>query len=537
MRAFLSDLWSQRGFRYTFVIGLSIAAFVTCFYWVLNWSGEKRWQRVKAKLEAEGESFDFYSLYPAPIADEQNFCAIEALNGIRTPEGTSPEAVAAQKKREEIKKQTAFLMIQSAFSIAGYSTHLADWVLPVDTFIGETFDAEERLEKIYNAGAFHVTTEIKSWSNVQQAVEKQAPLLGQMAAVVDQRVHADFLPRQTREGLPKDLYRIPTVHLNSVQPLSNLLCFHGTAAIQAHEGQMALRDIQSLLRLAEGTDSTLTFIGNVMGAAIRSRAIQLTWALTESQFLQESQLGKLQNEWERCNVLTALMRAVRSEMIMQVDSITVTEDNPNERWFIFAPTSGPPIASPKFAGLYNMIPRGLATHSKSALLEFEYRYILNPRKLNGLQGCIENVKTMEAVLNAQTGWQHFDMIVTRSCAYTYNTLTSMAAYGENQRRQAVLACALERHILRHGSYPETLDSLDSEIRGSSVLFDVNENVMHYLLVPGGRFRLWSSGPDGKDDGGKFRNELITSAYKSKSPYQRNYIGDWVWRYDPAVKVP
>jgi hypothetical protein len=109
VRAFLSDLWSHRGFRYTFIVGLSVAASVTCFYWVLNWTGEKRWQRMKAKLEAEGETFDIYSLYPAPIPDEQNFCAIEPLKGIRTPEGTSTEAVAAQKKRDTISRQVDFL--------------------------------------------------------------------------------------------------------------------------------------------------------------------------------------------------------------------------------------------------------------------------------------------------------------------------------------------------------------------------------------------------------------------------------------------
>lgn len=537
MRAFLSDLWSHRGFRFTLIAGLSIAAFVTCFYWALNWSGEKRWQRVKAKLEAEGESFDFYSLYPAPIPDEHNFCAIEPLNGIRTPEGTSPEAVAAQKKRDEIKRCVSFLVVPSAYSLGGISTELADWGRLFDMFSGENFDSEKRLTQIYSVRGFDVGGESKSWENVRRAVDRQAPIIGQMAAVVEQRLHADFLPRQTREGLPKSLFKLPVPHLNSVQDLSDLIRFHGMAAIQAHEGQPALRDTQSLLRIAEGADFTTTLIGNVVGVAIRARAMQLTWKLTESRLLQEAELKKLQDEWERCDILSALIRAIRSEMLMQLNAISAIENNPYERWSVLTPTSGPPITSPRFVALYKMIPLGMVIHSKAAMLEFQYRNILSKLKTNGLRGCIENMKQMNALLSEQDGWPHFDMIVMRSFGDPYSSISCMAAYAENQRLQAILACALERHFLRHGSYPAMLQSLDVEFRAGNDLLDVNGEMMHYIVVPSGRFRLWSPGPDGKNDGGKFSNEITTRAYKPRSPHQHNYIGDWVWRYDPAVKVP
>jgi len=64
---------------------------------------------------------------------------------------------------------------------------------------------------------------------------------------------------------------------------------------------------------------------------------------------------------------------------------------------------------------------------------------------------------------------------------------------------------------------------------------VNGEKTHYTLVPGGRFRLWSPGPDGRDDGGKFGVEL--SGARQRSPHHESYLGDWVWRYDPEVKVP
>jgi hypothetical protein len=533
MRAFLFDLWSHRGFRYTFLTVAGIGSFWFILHLALNWSGEKRWQRIKTQLEAEGETFDFYALYPPPIPDDQNFCAIEPLNGIRTPEGTSPEAVAAQAKRDEIRNQLSYLMVPNSVGLGGQSTKLADWALPPNMFSGESFDSNMRLKEIIDAGALPI--EAKNWASVKTAAEKQARILGTLAAAVEERRHADFLPRQTREGLPDILVKLSVPHLNLAQDIVKLLRFHGFACIQAREGRPALSDTQSMLRLAQGADATLLLIGHLVGTNIRTQALQMTWGLIEARVLLESDLSKLQNEWIRCDIMASNLRAIRSEIVIGVDSLSAIEDSPNERWFVFTPTSGPPISSPRFASLNRMVPRGFVTHSKAATLEFQSRHLLHPLKMNGLRNRYKAMKIMEADLDSQIGWQHFDMIAARTLTESYGTISRMVTYSENQRLQAILACALERHFLRHGSYPATLEGLDPEFRGKNDLLDVNGEKMHYALVPGGRFRLWSPGPDGRDDGGKFGVEL--SSARQRSLHHESYLGDWVWRYDPAVKAP
>lgn len=530
MRAFLVDLWSHRGFRFTFLTIAVIAAFWLLLHLVLNWSGEKRWQRIKTQLEAEGETFDFYALYPPPIPDDQNFCAIEPLNGIRTPEGTSPEAVAAQKKREAIKDQLSFLIVPNSVGLGGQSTKFADWALPPNVFSGESFDSNRRLKEIVDAGALPI--EAKDWASVKTAAETQAPILGTLAAAVEERRYADFLPRQTREGLPDMLVKLSVPHLNSAQDMAKLLRFHGFACIQAREGRPALSDTQCMLRLAHGADATLPLRGHLVGTNIRTQALQMTWWLNEARALQESDLAKLQDEWKRCDILASNLRAIRSEMIIGVDSLSAIEDRPNERWFVITTTSGPPISSPRFASLNRMVPRGLVTHSKAATLEFQSHHLLSPLKMDGLRNRYKAMKIMEADLDTQTGWQHFDMIANRTLTETYGTISRMVAYSENLRLQAILACDLERHFLRHGSYPATLEALDPEFRGKNDLLDVNGEKMHYALVSGGRFRLWSPGPDGRDDGGKFGVELGGS----RQPSSPHYLGDWVWRYDPVEKA-
>lgn len=109
MIAFLLDLWRHRGLRMTFWIISTLLSTCLLTTWTLNWSGEKRWQRVKTSLEAKGETFDILKLLLPPVPDERNFASIELLRDIRLPEGESDVAKAAANRRETLQKACVYL--------------------------------------------------------------------------------------------------------------------------------------------------------------------------------------------------------------------------------------------------------------------------------------------------------------------------------------------------------------------------------------------------------------------------------------------
>ena len=82
MGDFLLRLWSYRILRYgTWVIVATVTLYVLlCAY--VNWSGARHWAQVKARIESEGETFDFKKLLPPAVDKATNFCAIDALDGI-----------------------------------------------------------------------------------------------------------------------------------------------------------------------------------------------------------------------------------------------------------------------------------------------------------------------------------------------------------------------------------------------------------------------------------------------------------------------
>jgi len=97
-------------------------------------------------------------------------------------------------------------------------------------------------------------------------------------------------------------------------------------------------------------------------------------------------------------------------------------------------------------------------------------------------------------------------------------------------RLAEIACALEAFHADHQSYPDDLERLVPEYL-PSVPGDIDGEPIRYALDPGnGRYRLWSVGEDGIDNGGV--EEVKPRHQRSKPRYWFGRTDDWVWQYPP-----
>jgi hypothetical protein len=92
------------------------------------------------------------------------------------------------------------------------------------------------------------------------------------------------------------------------------------------------------------------------------------------------------------------------------------------------------------------------------------------------------------------------------------SMLKLAARWGVERQLMLTVCALERHYLAHGRYPDTLDALPAEAR-----IDPLHGTPFCYRVTDGKFALYSSGPDGKDDGG---------IKKPKRAFTDQ--ADWIW---------
>ncbi|MEQ1748556.1 MAG: hypothetical protein ABL974_03995 [Prosthecobacter sp.] len=119
----------------------------------------------------------------------------------------------------------------------------------------------------------------------------------------------------------------------------------------------------------------------------------------------------------------------------------------------------------------------------------------------------EKVKQRSKEANA---WPNPRRILGAVAIPHVGNITHAAAETLFHRRCLIIACALEKHRLKHDAYPVTLDSAKDDLK----LFELSDPALPtqplgYRLEDGG-YLLWSMGPDAKDDGG----------LKGK---------DWLWR--------
>ena len=98
------------------------------------------------------------------------------------------------------------------------------------------------------------------------------------------------------------------------------------------------------------------------------------------------------------------------------------------------------------------------------------------------------------------------------------TTPGLLAFTQNALNQAIIACALERHCITTGSYPDTLDQLVPAYLDRVPADIIRGRPMIYERINTGRYVLRSVGPDEQDD------------RKSKSS------DDWLWWYGTNAPV-
>ncbi|MDZ4401458.1 hypothetical protein [Prosthecobacter sp.] len=80
-------------------------------------------------------------------------------------------------------------------------------------------------------------------------------------------------------------------------------------------------------------------------------------------------------------------------------------------------------------------------------------------------------------------------------------ITHAAAETLFHRRCLIIACALEKHRLRHGTIPATLDAVKDDLKLFNIVDPARPTQWPGYRLETNGYLLWSAGPDAKDDGG------------------------------------
>lgn len=512
-------------------IAFVLAALVTllALIWAEeNYRGKRAWEACQRELEAQGEKLEWATFAPPKVPDDQNFLKTPLLAAaLAAPTnvlalGEEPTPNATQERLSQQWQWAAGLT--PGDWRRGTVASLAQWQRELRSTNDSRFGASNAMQTRYGLSTNAPSTPAQpaindpGWLALRARhpgtlLEDLQFLLQQHQADLDELRAAARRPYAVLAGERFD----PAIALPNYALLKGLVApFRASACVQLEAGKpdAALADIDTIFALADAAGSEPVLIGGLVQIAITDLSLQPVWFGLAKHLWQEPQLAQLEARLARINIVADIQRGLRGE-----------------RAYSLAIMGGSKAATAAASGSPD-----LAMSKAMGALPAGFRYQSEVHIARAVQFLIDKFDPAgpSVKLSADMDLEVRSYFKRRTW---YNTLAYMllpalakapekAASEQAGVTLARVACALERHRLATGAYPEQLTELTPRFLDRLPVDPVNGEPLKYRREAPDRFMLYSVGFNLKDDGGQ-------PGLTSKGTFDARQ-GDWVWRSEPAT---
>ncbi len=278
----------------------------------------------------------------------------------------------------------------------------------------------------------------------------------------------------------------------------------------------ALNKIRSMAALANLCRNDLEFLNVIVRSANAKAGLDATWEALQVPGWSEPDLSKLQNSWASLDLLNGLERSLlaeRSRVLVVTDEI--------RNWKLLEMVDGFTMKEMASDGtliqpsLKERLPLYLACANYKARwinddeqrqLEYWTDMADAIRRLENGKPASETISLMDAVyMRAENNFKQMSslhrMIGPFFMSYKLSGSVRHIIELETQRRLTITDIAIMRYQLKHGAAPKELAALVPEFLASVPMDPLSGKALCYRLNADGTFVLYSTGEDGKDDGG------------------------------------
>lgn len=486
-----------------------LATLIALFYAEENWRGKHDWEKFKREWEARGEHFDFASVVPPAVPDEQNFAM--------APVVASCYAAWLDKNGNRVKPYNSNVVNRLEFDLddADIKNGYVSW------FKGTTSNLKVWQD---NYRALAAKTNLFAVPPQPQSAAADVLLaLSKYDATVEELRQASQLP-QCRFPLNYDTEcpaEILLPHLASLKKTSPLLKLRAIAELQNGQSQQALADVLLALRLTDTVRTEPFLISQLVRIAMSQIMLQPIYEGLAEHRWSDAQLLALDAELAKLDFLADYRFSIRGELGMQGGVIDYLIHN---RRAIFNwmgnDYNGPGIST----GVVSLIPTGWFYQYRLSCARVTVEFYVPLPDLNQQTVSPTAVRNADKVVRAETEKITPYNILEKVMLSGLGNILKKHAYGQASVNLARTAIALERCRLALGEFPESLDALAPQFI-SKVPHDViGGQPFKYGRTADGQFVLYSVGWNEKDDGG-----VVVYKKDSSTDVDRDQ-GDWVWRY-------
>jgi hypothetical protein len=514
---FIRWLFCWRNFKRSLFRMACLATLIALFYAEEDWRGWHAWHKFKREWEAKGEHFNFASVVPPPVPDDQNFALTPAIassyetyfdksgHEVRPRNTNIVDRLSMMTWRDNPWAESKIPRFDNPGWLASKKTDLKMWQ--------DYFRSKPPTNSI-ETNAFPIALQPQSPADdVLLALSKYDPAIEEVREA-SQLPYSRF-PLTYGSGEPGEIL-LP--HLAALKYCAQVLNLRALAELQNGQEEKALADVKLSLYLASSIRTEPFLISQLVRNGILQTTLQPVWEGLAEHKWADAQLAELDRELAKFNFVADYKLSMRSGMGFQSAIIEYLLRQP-EQLINFSTNQGLPFPARL---VWQLIPSGwfYQNQLKSARRMVEsYLPVADEN-----QGIISKTlarradAAFEADTKHGTPYNYFE----RELFPEFSAAAKKFAYAQNSADLARVAIALERYRIAHGEFPETLDALAPQFMEKIPHDIINGEPLHYRRTDDGQFVLYSIGWNEKDDGG------VVGLTKNGGVI--NEQGDWVWRY-------
>lgn len=477
--------------RFLIVLAKVLAALVlllilaaTLFLGWLKWSGDREWKRAEAELRAKGEKLTFAELVPPMPPEKENFFADPIWQELADLVPVTKKSDGVEYVELEPRVPTEKLLInQWKTPLSPAEQEEIKALIPKATSSKSNW--QERLPAIKSLNwELDQTTDPqkrKQIANLElQLMQPAEPFLAKITEL-SKRPSASY-PVRWQDGAGA-----PLPQLTAILSLGQLLKAKCIAELKLGETDAAFTDTHTLIRLSTVQSNEPVLISHLIRLSMTAISIDAIDKGLECHAWSNGALIEFQQDLTAIHLGNDLLFALRGERALF--NVSIASKSFGKSICMSAPVAFLYQQLFKYGqGYYNdLIQRCVETLQQSFPQGVNASTPLFKQELKSLQS--HPIKKS----------LHF--IETLSLPVLDSTIQKTIE-AQTEVEQSLIACALERYRLSHGSYPNSLDSLVPEYLVSVPKEPTTGKPMNYRLLNDASFLLWSPGWKLQTLGGK-----------------------------------
>jgi len=323
--------------------------------------------------------------------------------------------------------------------------------------------------------------------------------IDQWAAGFDELYQAAQRPEARLEGSYADPITRPVPGFVRVRTVAQLLATRAKVHLLQRKPDLAMRDMDTMHGLVRAMGAKPpTLVAAMIGVALAGLYADVVQEGLAEGLWGTEQLAALPDRMATINLIPLAIGSLR---VGERAAVLILGDELTRLGLSSLADARGPAQALQFGGLWLVIPRGWIRQNQVRYAQLMQKLLepydaktarLDPRRADAVAGEIEH---------SVSGRSPFLLLCEVAVPNITKALIT-AAKNQTVLNQARIACALERHRMAQGGYPERLEGLVPAYLSSVPADVLTGQPMIYRRTLEGKFVLYSIGWNLVDDGGK-----------------------------------